>query len=88
MEQQTRIKKLIYQSAHRGCKETDLLLGDFAKKYLPHCNRAELDLYEAFIHENDWDIYAWFTGDMPLPEHYHHQLIFKCINHNVLKPVA
>ncbi len=68
--QNNRIKRLIYQSTHRGCKETDLLLGDFAVAHLANLSEQEVDLYEQFILENDWDIYAWLTGTSPLPPHY------------------
>lgn len=66
----TRIKRLLYQSDHRGCKETDFLLGNFAKKYLLNFSDNEIDLYEKFIMENDWDIYAWLTGNLPLPDEH------------------
>ena len=69
------IKRLIYQSAHRGCKETDFYLGEFAKRYLPSYNKSELALYEAFITENDWDIYAWLTSAKPVPSNHHNKVV-------------
>ena len=65
-----RIKKLIYQSWHRGCKETDILLGLYAKSNLEDLTDSELDLYEKFITEDDWDIYAWFVGKLESPSEY------------------
>jgi antitoxin CptB len=65
-----RIKKLIYQSWHRGCKETDMILGDFAKEKIAKFSESKLDLYETMISENDWDIYGWFVGKYDIPEKY------------------
>lgn len=65
-----RKKRLLYQSFHRGCKETDALLGNFAKKYLNDFSDEQLDLYEKFISEDDWDIYAWLVGSQPFPKEH------------------
>jgi succinate dehydrogenase flavin-adding protein (antitoxin of CptAB toxin-antitoxin module) len=65
-----RLKRLIFRSAHRGCKETDLLLGDFAAVNLAHMPKEQIDLYEAFIEEPDWDIWAWVTGGEGFPPRY------------------
>jgi antitoxin CptB len=63
-----RIKRLYYQSWHRGCKETDLLLGRFADAALPKLNDAELDQYEALLAEDDGNLWKWFSGELPLPD--------------------
>ena len=68
MTQDVTIKRLIYQSWHRGCKETDLILGKFAKAHLNNFTEEELQQYEDFISENDWDIYAGLTGKLPFPK--------------------
>jgi len=68
MDRDLLIKKLIYQSNHRGCKETDFMLGDFAKNNCPNMTDKELQIYTKFIQEDDWDIYNWvnFNGNIPL----------------------
>ena len=68
-----RRKRLRYHSWHRGTKELDLVLGQFAAKYLPDMTEAELDLYEAIVNENEHDIYAWLARrEAPPPEHDNH----------------
>lgn len=62
MSDETRLKRLRYRSWHRGCKETDLILGSFSDAELPGLSSAELDLYEKLLDENDADIWAWLTG--------------------------
>ena len=43
------IKKLIYRSKYTGTRETDLLLGNFAEKYLKNLNEDELLSYEKLL---------------------------------------
>jgi succinate dehydrogenase flavin-adding protein (antitoxin of CptAB toxin-antitoxin module) len=51
------------QSRKRGTLESDLLLSTFAATYLPKMNSSQLDQYDRFLDENDWDIYYWATQD-------------------------
>lgn len=61
-ERATRIKRIIYRSWHRGCKETDVVLGPFAETRLAGSSDAELDVFEALLEENDSDIWNWLVG--------------------------
>ncbi len=54
-------KRILYQSWHRGCKETDVVLGPFAEIFLPDCSEAELAAFVALLDEDDWDIWHWIT---------------------------
>lgn len=62
-----RLKRLYYRSMHRGCKETDLVLGQFAQAHLEALSPETLDCYEAFIEEHDGDIWHWLTGNTAPP---------------------
>lgn len=64
---ENRIKRLYYQSWHRGCKETDLLFGRFADTALPKLDDAGLDQYESLLAEDDGNLWKWFSGELPLP---------------------
>ncbi len=75
-----RRKRLLYQSLHRGCKETDMILGNFAQKYLETLSDAEIDLYENFINEKDWDIYAWVNGTGDLPKEHDNKVVRMILN--------
>ena len=57
-----RIKRLIYRASYTGMKETDLLLGQFAKCYLPDSSDAELDEFQALLDAGDPNIFAWVRG--------------------------
>jgi antitoxin CptB len=67
-EVETRRKRLIYQSHHRGTKESDLLLGAFAEAHLGAFTSAQLDRYEALLEENDRDIFDWVSGRCDPPD--------------------
>lgn len=66
----TRRKRLYFRSWHRGVKEADILLGNFADKHLNSLSEAQLDRYEDLIQEQDVDILAWITGSAPPPERF------------------
>jgi antitoxin CptB len=59
---ETHFKRLRYRSWHRGCKETDLILGSFADNQLISLDPALIPIYERLLDENDADIWNWLTG--------------------------
>ena len=61
------LKRLTYRSLHRGCKETDLVLGTYCTRELEQLDEAELTLFEAFLDEDDADIWAWLIEKTPCP---------------------
>lgn len=62
-----RRKRLLFRSWHRGTREMDLLLGNFAGRNLPTFSERQLDLFEALLEYADSDIYGWMTGREPVP---------------------
>ena len=62
MDRASFIKRLIYQSNHRGCKELDFMLGKFANlENFIKMTDEQLLLYADFLNENDWDLYGMMT---------------------------
>jgi antitoxin CptB len=59
---ETRRKRLLFQSRHRGTKESDLLLGAFADEHLAGFSPAQLDRYDALLNEHDQDLFDWMAG--------------------------
>ncbi|KAF3058268.1 Succinate dehydrogenase assembly factor 2, mitochondrial [Daldinia childiae] len=57
--------RLVYQSRKRGTLESDLLLSTFADEYLSTMTREQMEQYDRFLDENDWDIYYWATQEPP-----------------------
>jgi succinate dehydrogenase flavin-adding protein (antitoxin of CptAB toxin-antitoxin module) len=60
-DDKTKRARLVYQSRKRGTLESDLLLPTFASTRLPTMTTEQLDQYDMFLDENDWDIYYWAT---------------------------
>ncbi|QSS52174.1 TPR domain-containing protein, G-protein comlpex beta subunit CpcB [Histoplasma capsulatum var. duboisii H88] len=59
--------RLLYQSRKRGILESDLLLSTFASRHLPTMTERQLQEYDKFLDENDWDIYYWATQEAKDP---------------------
>jgi len=62
-----RRKRLVHRSLYTGMKETDLLLGGFARSEVALMEMASLEMYEALLQEPDPSIYAWAIGRESVP---------------------
>lgn len=65
-----RIKRLRMRSMRRGTKEMDMILIRYSDARLDALSAAELDLYDAFLAENDQDLYQWVSGQIAPPAQY------------------
>lgn len=65
MSTENQLKKIIYRAVHRGCKETDFLLGDFFVANKESLSDLGLDLCEEFLEEDDMLIYDWILEKIP-----------------------
>lgn len=70
LDREITIKTLLYRSLHRGCKETDILLGLFAKDKITDFSDEELKLYSDLVLEDDVLIYDWILQKVPTPNQY------------------
>lgn len=64
---ETRIKRMKMRSMRRGIKEMDLILTAYSDRNLDAMDDAQLDTYDAMLHENDQDLYQWVTGQAAPP---------------------
>lgn len=67
---ETRVKRAEFRSLHRGSKEMDLVLGQFARKHLAGLSEAELVVYEQLLEEEDALIWEWIVEKTVPPAHY------------------
>jgi len=74
---EARLKRLRYRSWHRGCKETDLILGGYCDTYLEGMEAAELALCEALLEEDDAEIWSWLTEKSQPPKSEYEPLLAK-----------
>ncbi len=63
-------KKLLYRSAYTGTKETDLLLGKFARTHLANLTMEQLTTYETLLKIEDPRLYKWITKMENVPLEY------------------
>jgi antitoxin CptB len=63
--------KALFRSWHRGMREVDLILGDFADAEIASLTDAELDQYEELLGVPDGDLLRWVTGERPVPDSRH-----------------
>ena len=62
-----RRKQLLYRANHRGIKEMDIILGEFARDRIGTLDNGDLDQLERLMEENDRELLSWFTGEQPVP---------------------
>jgi antitoxin CptB len=74
-ERERRIKKLLFQSRHRGTREADFLLGGFAERHLTELSDAEIDAFERLLAEPDPDIVDWVLNRAPAPPPHRSRLL-------------
>lgn len=70
----TRRKRLLFRSWHRGTREADLILGSFANEHLAGFDEAQLDRYEALLDTPDPDIFDWLAGRCAPPAECDHDV--------------
>ncbi len=65
---QQRLKSILYRCQHRGCKELDMLLGNFAKGHLQNLTLEQLSQFEKLLACPESDLLAWLMGMASSPE--------------------
>jgi antitoxin CptB len=78
-------KKLIFRSDHRGIKEMDLILGTFAREFVPTATQIEIDAYEELLNESDPDLYNWISEREEVPADNDNIILPKLIGYKILK---
>ena len=68
MDAADRRKKLMFRATHRGTRENDILIGQFAAAQVGGLDAAGLDRFEAFLSEADQDLLDWHQRRRPLPD--------------------
>lgn len=62
-----RIKRLSFRAGHRGIKELDILVGDFAGRHLNDMTVTELDEFEGLLTVPDQEFYAILRQERDVP---------------------
>jgi Uncharacterized conserved protein len=64
-----RRRRILFRCWHRGMREMDLILGQFAEAEIGTLNEADLDELERIMAEEDTDLINWIKGSAPVPDH-------------------
>ncbi|MEI8395356.1 MAG: succinate dehydrogenase assembly factor 2 [Rhodospirillaceae bacterium] len=72
---EVRRKRLRFRAWHRGMRESDLLLGNFADTHIGDFSTEQLDRFEALLELADADIYNWYAGREPVPPEFDHDVM-------------
>ena len=75
----SRYKKILYRSTHRGLKEADTLLGGFVFSQIRNLDDHDLKGLEELLNEPDAKIIDWILKKTPLPLGCKRQVLKKII---------
>lgn len=62
-----RRRRLLFRAWHRGIREMDLILGQFADTEIMTLEGSDLDEFEAILGEDDNDLFKWICGKAEIP---------------------
>ena len=72
---QYRIRRLIYRSSYTGTRETDGILGAFARAWLHRMDDETLDDFEALLDCGDPAIWGWVSGQAEVPANFQNRAL-------------
>jgi antitoxin CptB len=61
-------RKLLFRAWHRGMREMDLILGQFADAHIGDLSEEELRIFEDLLEAPDQDMFKWIVGSLAVPE--------------------
>jgi len=65
-----RRRRILYRCWHRGIREMDLVLGQFAEENIADLSDEQLDELEIIMNEEDQDLVQMVTGAQAIPEKF------------------
>jgi antitoxin CptB len=72
-----RRRRILYRCWHRGIREMDLVLGQFAEDHIATLSEDQLDELENIMAEEDQDLVQMVTGSLAVPEKFQTPLFEK-----------
>jgi antitoxin CptB len=55
-------KRIMFRAHRRGTKESDMVIGGFAKAHVAEMTADQLDRFEVLLERNDPDVLGWVIG--------------------------
>lgn len=63
-------RRALFRAWHRGLRELDLILGEFADAEIATLSLDELQQFEHLMEAPDTDVLKWIVGQEPVPPRY------------------
>ncbi|QRG05399.1 succinate dehydrogenase assembly factor 2 [Xanthobacter dioxanivorans] len=65
-----RRRRILFRAWHRGMREMDLILGNFANAEIETLSDPDLDAFEELLEPEDQTVFSWISGTEPIPPEY------------------
>jgi antitoxin CptB len=75
-----RRRKALYHAWHRGIREMDLLLGNFADAFISELSDADLAEFERLMEVPDHDLFGWISGQADVAANHNTDLFRRIRN--------
>ncbi len=62
-----RRRKILFRCWHRGIREMDIVMGQFADRNIDKLTEDELDTLEQILEVDDRDLIRWITAEIDTP---------------------
>ena len=79
-------RKLKFRAWHRGTREADLIMGQFADANLATMSQDELDQFDALLEAQDLDVYNWIIGKEPVPQEFDNDVMKQLLAFDFVLP--
>lgn len=82
-EKEVLLKKMKYLATKRGIVENEIIFERFIDSNFDQLNDSDIVIFNDFLQEYDWDIFAWISGQRNAPEKYERSNMFKILKENI-----
>ena len=79
-------RKLKFRAWHRGTREADLIMGQFADANLDTMGQDDLDQFDALLEAQDLDVYNWIIGKEPVPPEFDNDVMKQLLMFDFVLP--
>lgn len=80
-------KKMKYIATKRGIVENEIIFERFIESSFDQLSDSDINLFNDFLQEYDWDIFAWISGQRNVPTKYEKSNLFKVLKENIYPAV-
>jgi antitoxin CptB len=70
-----RRKRALFRSLRRGTRESDMILGGFAKSHIELLSEDQVARFEILLDRNDNELLSWIGGWEPVPPEFDHDVM-------------